>query len=217
MIKHKVKLAGATYRYRVYIPDFIKPPYSTILFLHGKGECGTDGLKMTQTGLGPALQKAPKDWPFLVVFPQKAVETQWRESVTMVQEVMNQVLKEYEVDKSQTYLTGLSQGGTGVLELADQLPISPAAIAAVCGASNPHEVRHKLMKTPLRLYHGMKDDVIAYENTVALAKELSLLGPTPTEVILYPSDGHNSWDRAYQDSGLAAWFLRHSLAKGGAR
>src|SRR5262249_50688581 len=55
---------------------FVPPDYSAdkaaplILFLHGAGESGTDGRKQVTVGLGPAVRKREKAFPFLTVFPQ---------------------------------------------------------------------------------------------------------------------------------------------------
>ena len=55
------------------------------MFLNGSGECGTDGLKQTWQGLGPALLAHPERWPFVVVLPQKPSEDEeWEEREDLV-------------------------------------------------------------------------------------------------------------------------------------
>ena len=41
-----------------------------ILFLHGAGERGQDGITPAQVGIGPAIFNRPRGVPALVVFPQ---------------------------------------------------------------------------------------------------------------------------------------------------
>jgi predicted peptidase len=72
-------LNGVAFRYQVYVP----PNYSAaqrwpvILFLHGAGERGSDGLLQTTAGLGSAIRRRPSSYPAIVVFPQAAVDSSW--------------------------------------------------------------------------------------------------------------------------------------------
>src|SRR5258708_2345828 len=44
--------------------------WPVILFLHGAGERGNDGVLPTQVGLGPLVRLREANFPFVVVFPQ---------------------------------------------------------------------------------------------------------------------------------------------------
>ena len=57
-LDRSITLGGRAYRYEVYVPaDYAtKPSWPTILFLHGAGERGDDGLIQTQVGLGTAIR-----------------------------------------------------------------------------------------------------------------------------------------------------------------
>ena len=74
-----VTVAGQSYRYQVYVPaDYpTKAGWPVILFLHGAGERGTDGLLQTTVGLGPAIRREPRHFPAIVVFPQVPPDSQW--------------------------------------------------------------------------------------------------------------------------------------------
>ena len=74
-----VIVAGQSYRYQVYVPaDYpTTATWPLILFLHGAGERGADGLLQTTVGLGPAIRHDPKRFPALVVFPQAPLDSQW--------------------------------------------------------------------------------------------------------------------------------------------
>ena len=67
-----VTVGDAVYRYQVYVPLEFTPArqWPVILFLHGAGEVGTDGLLPTEVGLGSALRRYRARFPALVVFPQ---------------------------------------------------------------------------------------------------------------------------------------------------
>src|SRR5947209_5488061 len=59
-------------RYYVFVPYDYKgdKPYPLIVFLHGSGETGRDGRRAIAVGLGPAIRRQEKTFPFLAVFPQ---------------------------------------------------------------------------------------------------------------------------------------------------
>src|SRR3954464_13941660 len=63
---------GHAAKYSLFVPHGYDPnvPTPVILFLHGAGEAGTDGVKPTTVSLGPAVRKREATFPFLVVFPQ---------------------------------------------------------------------------------------------------------------------------------------------------
>src|SRR5213596_2660142 len=71
-LDRSVTLAGHAYHYQVYVPaDYAsKPSWPAILFLHGAGERGDDGLLQTNVGLAPAIRQNPSRYPAIVVFPQ---------------------------------------------------------------------------------------------------------------------------------------------------
>src|SRR5262249_43247238 len=57
-------------KYVVFVPHDYKgdKAYPLILFLHGLGESGDDGVRQTKVGLGPAIKKKEKTFPFVAVF-----------------------------------------------------------------------------------------------------------------------------------------------------
>src|SRR5580765_9016574 len=73
-----ITVAGRSYRYEVYVPaDYqSKPSWPAILFLHGAGERGDDGLLQTNVGLAPAIRKSPSRYPAIVVMPQAPRDSQ---------------------------------------------------------------------------------------------------------------------------------------------
>src|SRR5687767_4476676 len=67
-VQRRVRDRGFT----VYVPGGFEPRRTPgILFLHGRGESGTDNVRPSQHGLPLAIRIAPEQWPCLVVVPQK--------------------------------------------------------------------------------------------------------------------------------------------------
>jgi predicted peptidase len=149
---------GTEAKYVLFVPhDYMgDKPYPLILFLHGAGETGTDGKKPAQVGLGPAIKKQEKSFPFLTVFPQSQKRT-WQASSADGQralDILAEVQKDYKVDPKRIYLTGLSMGGYGTWSLAARYPERWAAIVPVCGGGDPKKRRedqaYRLLVLPRR-------------------------------------------------------------------
>lgn len=193
-------------RYVVYVPYDVAPPSPTILFLHGRGESGTDGLRPLIHGPAQAILRNRELWPFLLVFAQKPEQDAlWPTELAYLHQVCHEVDDEFYIDHERLYLTGLSQGGHGTLALADQLPWRFAACAAVCAwCDDLLGVANRFTGLPLRLYHGSADDVIPISRSAEIAEAVE-----GAEFIRYDEVGHDSWVRAYQDSDLPAWLLSH--------
>jgi predicted peptidase len=232
-----LSLHGTTYKYQVFVPDNWSPKqkWPIILFLHGSGERGEDGLLQTDVGLPHAIRKNRSRFPVIVVIPQCLTGHWWSEPA--MEEVSLGALaaasKEFKGDRKHTYLTGLSMGGYGSWSLAREYPGKFAAIVPICGgivlpehlkqmhpemAKNGYsddpksyaEVAQKIGKTPIWIFHGGADDTVpvAYSRKMNDALKAAGANVRYTE---YPGVGHNSWDKAYAEPELMPWLLSQSL------
>jgi len=151
---------GKEARYVLFVPaDYqADKPYPCILFLHGSGETGTDGQKQARSGLGPAILKREKDFPFFAIFPQSQNRT-WKagsDDANRALAILDAVQKEYKIDGKRLYLTGLSMGGSGTWSLAAATPERWAAIVPLCGRGELDDV-DKLKDLPCWCFVGDKD------------------------------------------------------------
>lgn len=203
---------GTQTRYVVFLPPDYTPnrKWPTIIFLNGYGECGTDGYKQISVGLGPAIMTNVKEWPFLVLFPQKPKhEDSWEQYDDMVMAILNKTKCEYSVDENRVYLTGLSQGGFGTWAIAAKHPDVFAAIAPICGGGRPDEMAPALKNLPIWSFHGDADPVVKVELSKAMVDAVNAAGGN-AKLTIYPGVGHNSWDKAYREEKLGEWFLQHT-------
>ena len=125
-LNRSITLNGTVYHYVVYLPmDWTpKQKWPVILFLHGSGERGSDGLDETQVGLPNALRSHYERWPFVVVMPQVPYNHHhWTDPdiMAMAMAALNAEVKEFHGDPQRLYLTGMSLGGYGVWEIAKRL------------------------------------------------------------------------------------------------
>jgi predicted peptidase len=204
---------GGDARYVLFVPHDYKGDraYPLILFLHGAGETGSDGQKQVRGALAAAVRKQEKTFPFLVVFPQSQKRS-WRagsEDADRALAILEEVSKEYKVDRKRIYLTGLSMGGAGTWSLAAAHPDRWAAIVPLCGTA-PVDRAAKIKDLPCWCFIGDKDREKLVENNREMIKALKAAGGSPryTE---YPGVGHNCWDRAYATEELFTWLLKHKL------
>ncbi len=197
--------------YVVFVPKGVKKPWPTILFLHGAGECGVDGLRQVAVGLPPAIMLDRGRWPFLVVIPQKKeVRDLWKQDREYLDAVLHAVEKEFEPDPHRRYLTGLSQGGRGTFDLVKSLAWQFAAAAPVCGWADLEQVAKDFRDVPLWAFHGEDDNVVPLKGSRDAVEAILAAGGT-AKITTYPETGHNSWDAAYRESELPAWLLEHHL------
>lgn len=220
---HAIELGGVTVKYAVYVPrdlDLSKPQ-PAIVFLNGRGECGTDGVRQCSVGLIPAVLSAPDKWPFIIIAPQKPdFDKMWDTYTDHILAALDRTATSFKIDAGRVYLTGLSQGGYGTWRIAATHPERFAAIAPICGWGDASFVAPRVAHLPIWAFHGLKDTVILPAKSrelvdavkAAQAAESKTPGEKAPEPKLteFPDADHNSWDNAYRKSDLAAWFLAHT-------
>jgi poly(3-hydroxybutyrate) depolymerase len=228
-LNRSITVNGTVYHYDVYLPMDWSPKqkWPVILFLHGSGERGSDGLDETQVGLPNALRSHNERWPFVVVMPQVPYSHHhWTDPdiMAMAMAALNAEVKEFHGDPERLYLTGMSLGGYGVWEIAKDYPGRFAAIAPVCGGifwsyapgrwHQPElvpEYVKAIGRTPVWIFHGADDPVVSpAQSQIMYAAIASARGNV--RFWEYANYNHNAWDRAYTDPQLPQWFLAHRLS-----
>ncbi len=199
---------GAGRKYSVFLPNDFDPAktYPVVLFLHGSGERGSDGIASAQIGLGAIIAKDPVQFPIIAVFPQ--AKTTWAaDSADMKAALaaLDEVESRYKIDRNREYLTGLSMGGFGTWGLAALMPDRFAAISPVCGFGNP-DWAAKVKNLPIWTFVGDDDSPMILNGTRTLVDKTKADGGSP-KLTEFRAVGHNSWDRTYSDPQWIAWFL----------
>ena len=221
-----VTVAGTEYKYQVFVPDnwTKKTKWPVILFLHGAGERGDDGLIQTEVGIGTAIRRYRSRFPAVIVMPQCRRNDWWAESnmADVAMATLAQAQKEFHGDPTRIYLTGLSMGGYGTWYLAGKYPGKFAAIVPICGGvlvpdmarqqsaddNAPYTEAAKKIggQTPVWIFHGGDDPVVPVTESRRMNDAMKALGGE-VHYTEYPGVGHNSWEKAYAETELLTWML----------
>ena len=229
-LNRTIAINGTTHRYVVYLPESWtrSQRWPVILFLHGSGERGIEGMDETQIGLPQAIRLHPERWPFVVVMPQVPFSHHhWTDPdmMAMAMGALTAEIKEFHGDPDRVYLTGLSLGGYGVWEIAKTYPHRFAALVPVCGgvfwsyepdrwhAANtlPADYARAIGRTPTWIFHGADDPIVNPRQAVLLYQALRA-DDGNVRFWEYTGIKHNVWDRAYAEPELPRWLLAQRLS-----
>ena len=203
-------------KYLFYLPkDYYnakKIAWPLILFLHGMGERGND-LELVKIHGIPKIVKTQKDFPFIAVSPQCPTEYVWRDEKMLqaVESLILKIIKNYRIDKTRVYVTGLSMGGYGTWALAARRPELFAAAVPICGGGDPATV-NVLKNLPIWVFHGGLDKVVLPEESEKMVRALEKAG-SKVRYTLYPEAYHDSWTETYDNPALYDWMLSKRKAE----
>jgi predicted peptidase len=217
-----------SYPYQVYVPADYTPTeaWPAILFLHGAGERGADGLAQTTVGLAPAIRSDPARFPAIVIIPQVPRDSQWVGTpADAAFEALQRTTAEFNVDPDRNYLTGLSMGGHGTWYMAYRHPDLFAAVAPICGwipemgrfrgsvpvvpeDSGPPlpALARQLRTVPIWIFHGEMDRVVPVAGSREPAAALREAGANVRYTEFLGLD-HDSWDATYGSKEFTDWLF----------
>jgi predicted peptidase len=219
---------GDTLPYRLLKP--VSPnsmeSFPLVIFLHGAGERGSDNevhikhitelfTDERNRGKYPCYVVAPQcsknDW--WARFDKKGEETtvskQPTKPMQMVIELIEKISKDYRIDQSRIYITGLSMGGYGTWDLLARFPEKFAAAVPICGGGATASAK-AFKHVPIWAFHGALDAVVPPMESRKMIAALQQAGGVPgyTE---YPDIEHNSWEEAYKEPHLIHWLFKQQV------
>lgn len=223
-------LNGQRYACKVLVNQAAELGGEALLFLHGAGECGTDGVRQLHVGLPRYAMERPEMWPFVIIAPQKpSVNSEWEDHDRVLMLMLDRAAELGLYDPQRLAITGLSQGGHGTITIAGLNPERFRAAGPVCPyvrsvfdqdrnriprtpttPETPEVMRaaNRLAGMPVWLHHGAADRVVPVSESRSLHKALEDLG-ADTRYSEYPGVDHNSWDNAYTDQAFSEWLAGH--------
>lgn len=191
--------------YALHLPVNRKEKKPLIIFLHGSGEKGTDMEKVKTHGPFKYLKKNELD--AYVLAPQCPENEYW--NVKVLYQLILKIQKENKIDASRIYLTGLSMGGWGAWNLAFAYPEMFAALVPIAGFVDrvPMIENCKIATIPIRIFHGLVDDVVDVNYSIAIYKKLRSCNKN-IELTIFDDAGHDSWTRVYDNKEIYDWMFQ---------
>lgn len=203
---------ASTLNYLFFMPRdtaaIINGKYPLIISLHGIGERGVDLWKVKGEGL-PKILDGKNAFPFIVVSPQCPSTTEWYYNGGIQQKMntlIDSLIARYPVDTNRIYLTGLSMGGIGTLDLAIRYPKRFAALVPIAFRIEDGWDLCKIKDIPMWAFHGEKDDIIPISKAYAVINALVVCGGNPA-FTTYSDLFHDAWTRTYNNPAVYDWLL----------
>jgi len=199
-----------TQRFAVYVPNSwdgisLLP---TVLYFHGRGESGACGVRQLLVGLPNAIMDHPDRWNCLVVAPQKLdPNALWPLQREWVNAMLNIVQTAYPVDMDRCAVTGYSQGGNAVFQLAGSLSWRFRSALALCGFPGENFDAHRLKDVPLWAIHGDEDGAISVAGSIAAVDSIRAVGGK-ARLDIMPGMPHDVWTPAYRSKEVARFLTQ---------
>lgn len=198
-------------RHAVYLPpEYETEPEKTfplVIFLHGAGERGDDLAGVYRHGPLREVREG-RDFPFIVIAPQIGGVKYWACYAETLNAMLDGWLKEYRIDPSRVYLTGLSMGGTGTWMWGMMNPERFAAISPMCGTGICW-CAGNLGSVPVWAFHGDLDDIVPLDESQRMEQRLRACGGDVTLTVC-EGKGHDCWTEIYHGTEVYEWLLSHT-------
>ncbi|MBI2422231.1 MAG: prolyl oligopeptidase family serine peptidase [Candidatus Hydrogenedentes bacterium] len=225
-LNKSIEVNGKVSKYVIYVPDGYTPSKSwpLVVFLHGAGERGDDGMMQSQVGISPAIRKFPERFPAIVLMPQCPTARFWDAILEDMKAQMAATREEYNIDEKRISLTGLSMGGYGAWMWGATESDTFAALLPICGGGDLGDIAKrisadvddrfgtleeripKLATLPIWAFHGAADSVVPVEQSRVMVDKVKAAGGN-VKYTEYEGVDHNSWDRAYSSKEAIEWLL----------
>ena len=181
-----------------------------IVFLHGSGERGTDLNKLSIHGPLNYIKTNKLDAYILV--PQCPQDKYWDSEQLFL--LIQKIIKENKINSSKIYLTGLSMGAWGAWNLVFEHPDLFAAMVPIAGFVDrlPMVENCKIKNIPIRIYHGLQDDVVSVNYAIAIYDKLKDCH-NDIKLEIFEDANHDSWTRVYNNPEIYDWMLQQEKNK----
>ena len=201
------KQDGDIFGHMLYVPENMTNDMPLLIYLHGAGERGTNLEHVERHGVPYLIRNESAQIPALVLCPQCPAQFVWNNVVADVKKLIDKIVADYGVKRDRICITGSSMGGYGTWEMGITYPDFFSAIAPVCGGGMQWRSQ-KLITTPVKAYHGNKDDVVEIINSELMIKNIVSNGGN-AKLCEMDGFGHNDGIyEAYKNRDLIEWILK---------
>lgn len=211
--------------WRMFAPSRleVRKKYPLVIFLHGLGEAGDDNIAQLKHKefMVFAQRNFQNQRPCFILAPQHPKGEHWgslvvdepRRVFRMLLFLIGQMSATMPIDKTRIYLLGLSSGAAGVI---DGVTLYPHTFAAGVAISPSHGLPDLVLlraKTPSPVWicynEGEPADVVQHGRE--LPGQFAQLGGEVRVSVARERVGHNAWQWAFFQKGLADWLFSKSI------
>lgn len=205
--------------------------YPLLIWIHGNGQVGNGSTDLHSLLFGgipkllnekrfpPNFKVNGNNFSFIIIAPQFT----WWPGNEEVLSYITYAKKNYRIDTSRIYLSGLSMGGIVTADFGAEYPSRVAAIIPISGVSTD-SINNKCAniangKLPEWIFQNTNDEVFDINTTrkyVSLLKSFkSAISPKYTEFLPYGENGHDAWTMAtdpnYKENNMNIyeWMLQY--------
>ncbi|WP_010253641.1 carboxylesterase family protein [Myroides injenensis] len=192
------------YQFWVNEPKEVKEKNPLVIFLHGRSLSGNDINKVKRYGPLRGIEKG-LDIPAYLVAPQLP-SGPWNPD--KVDEVVMYMIKNYNIDESRIYVTGMSLGSYGTMKYLSKYASRVAAAVSICGGGEEKDAC-TMTATPIKLIHGDKDFIVSIkESKKILAAIRNCDKNAPIELEIIKGGTHGSVEDLYRHIDLYNWLFQ---------
>lgn len=180
--------------------------WPAILALHGGGSRGSDGVRHRDQSVAAAARAHPDLYPAVMILPQNPAGSWLGPPLDAASAALDLAEAELDLDRERTYVVGQSMGAAGALALVARNPGRFAAAIAVAGPEDRSLNAADLGDTPVWLFHGTADRIVAIDQGRRVAARLRDAG-VPVRWTEREGEGHDIFDAVYADPEVSAWLF----------
>lgn len=198
--------------YRILLPRNYSESkqYPLLLFLHGRGERGSDNEKQLTFGASLFQEDSIREkYPAIIVFPQCPSDVYWFDNwaLNKLEQLITNLTQNYSVDQSKLLIGGLSMGAYGTFEVVSRNPEMFVRAVAIAGDGD-HNQAGRMKKPKWRIFAGEKDQVVPSKKTKGIARALEKAGAS-VSLTVYPDADHlDSWMNAFAEPDFCQWLFK---------
>jgi predicted peptidase len=203
--------------YRILVPrnfDASKN-YPLHLFLHGKGQRGTDNEQQLEVGASYFQEDSVRDnYPAFVVLPQCPESQVWFDdwAIQTLKDLIDMLVRNYRVNEKRRSIGGFSMGAFGTFAMVARYgPLFEAAVA-ISGAGED-EKASLMSQTKWRIFAGERDDVVSSSESMRMAVALENAGASVSFILYNEADHSNTWVKAFSEPDFFYWLFSEKVDK----
>lgn len=174
-----------------------------LIFLHGRSLSGADLNRVKRYGVLYAKNRGTEIPASIIVAPQTS--NGW--DPDKVNEVLDYVIKNYDVDEERIYVCGMSMGAYGTLDFVGKYPERIAAAVAICGGGSL-KYADNLATVPLWIQHGNADRAVPMSESKKIVSAIKKAdSKADVTLTIIPGGTHGSVERLFHQKEMYTWLF----------